>query len=211
MLIQFEPAFAAFIQAEMKTDLAHDYQHVLRVVKNAKQLCQQEAAAEPLIVIPAAWLHDCLSLPKNHPQRSLASQLAADKAITFLREIDYPEKYHNKIHHAICCHSYSASITPETLDAKIVQDADRLDAIGAIGIARCLQVSSQLQRPLYEPNDPFCEQRNTDDKTYTLDHFYQKLLLIKDQMHCQSAKVEAKKRTLYMHGYLAQLAQEIST
>jgi len=209
LLIEFEPLFATFIQAEMKTDLAHDYQHVLRVVKTAKKLCQQEAA-EPLVVIPAAWLHDCLSLPKNHPQRSLASKMAADKAIKFLQEIHYPEQHHKKIHHAICCHSYSANITPETLEARIVQDADRLDALGAIGIARCLQVSSQVQRPLYEPSDPFCEQRNPDDKSYTLDHFYQKLLLIEDQIHCQSAKIEAKKRTYFMREYLAQLAQEIA-
>lgn len=209
MLSKFEPDFATFIQAEMKTDLAHDYQHVLRVVKNAKYLCQEETA-EPLIVIPAAWLHDCLSLPKDHPQRSQASQFAANKAIDFLRKLHYPEQYFDEIHHAICCHSFSANMTPETREAKIVQDADRLDALGAIGIARCLQVSSQLQRPLYEPTDPFCEHRTRDDKTYTLDHFYQKLLLIQDQMHCQSAIIEAKKRTQYMRGYLSQLALEIA-
>lgn len=209
MLSKFEIDFASFIQTEMKTDLAHDFQHVLRVVKNAKHLCQEEAA-EPMIVIPAAWLHDCLSLPKNHPHRSRASQLAADKAIDFLNEIHYPAQYFEDIHHAICCHSFSANISPSTIEAKIVQDADRLDAIGAIGIARCLQVSSQLQRPLYAPNDPFCEHRPIDDKTYTLDHFYQKLLLIHDQMHCQSAIIEAKKRTQFMRTYLSQLALEIA-
>ena len=209
MLSHFEPAFATFIQVEMQTDLAHDYQHVLRVVKNAKLLCQQEGAIEP-VVIPAAWLHDCLSLPKDHPQRAQASQLAADKAINFLSSIQYPEEHFQAIHHAICCHSYSANITPTTLEAKIVQDADRLDALGAIGIARCLQVSSQLKRPLYAPEDPFCITRKVDDKTYTLDHFYQKLLKIKNTMHCRSAREEADKRTKYMQGFLEQLQDEIS-
>ena len=205
----FEPALATFIQTEMQTDLAHDYQHVLRVVKNASKLCQQEGAIEA-VVIPAAWLHDCLSLPKDHPQRAQASQLAADKAIRFLTSIQYPAEHHQAIHHAICCHSYSANITPTTLEAKIVQDADRLDALGAIGIARCLQVSSQLKRPLYAPEDPFCKTRNVDDKTFTLDHFYQKLLNIKNTMHCRSAREEADKRTKYMQGFLEQLQDEIS-
>lgn len=209
MLSQFEPAFAAFIQAEMQTDLAHDYQHVLRVVKNASKLCQLEGAIEA-VVLPAAWLHDCLSLPKDHPQRAQASQLAADKAISFLTSIQYPAEHYQAIHHAICCHSYSANIKPTTLEAKIVQDADRLDALGAIGIARCLQVSSQLKRPLYAPDDPFCNTRKIDDKTFTLDHFYQKLLKIKNTMHCQSARKEADKRSEYMQGFLEQLQSEIS-
>ena len=209
MLSHFEPDFARFIQAEMQTDLAHDYQHVLRVVNNATKLCQQEGAIDA-VVLPAAWLHDCLSLPKDHPQRALASQLAADKAIAFLTSIKYPAEHYQAIHHAICCHSFSANITPTTLEAKIVQDADRLDALGAIGIARCLQVSSQLKRPLYAPEDPFCTNREADDKSYTLDHFYQKLLKIKDSMHCDSAKKEANKRSQYMLTFLAQLDAEIA-
>lgn len=209
MLSHFEPDFARFIQAEMQTDLAHDYQHVLRVVNNATKLCQQEGAIDA-VVLPAAWLHDCLSLPKDHPQRAQASQLAADKAIAFLTSIKYPAEHYQAIHHAICCHSFSANITPTTLEAKIVQDADRLDALGAIGIARCLQVSSQLKRPLYAPEDPFCTNREADDKSYTLDHFYQKLLKIKDSMHCESAKKEANKRSQYMLTFLAQLDAEIA-
>lgn len=209
MLANFEADFASFIKKEMQTDLAHDYQHVLRVVNNAKKLCQQEDA-NALIVIPAAWLHDCLSLPKNHPQRAQASQLAADKAISFLSSIKYPAEHFSAIHHAICCHSYSANISPTTLEAKIVQDADRLDALGAIGISRCIQVSSQLQRPLYAAEDPFCNHRSIDDKHYTIDHFYQKLLNIKESMHCQSAIIEANKRTQFMQDYLAQLALEVA-
>jgi len=91
-----------------------------------------------------------------------------------------------------------------------VQDADRLDALGAIGIARCLQVSSQLKRPLYAPDDPFCNTREIDDKTFTLDHFYQKLLKIKNTMHCQSARKEADKRSEYMQSFLEQLQSEIN-
>ncbi|NYZ67106.1 HD domain-containing protein [Endozoicomonas sp. SM1973] len=192
----------------MKTDLAHDFNHILRVVKTAKELCEQERAASE-IVTPAAWLHDCFSLPKNHPDRTNSSKYAADKAVQFLSEINYPEKYLEPIHHAIVAHSFSANITPRTLEAKIVQDADRLDALGAIGIARCMQVSAKLERELYSTDDPFCQLRLPDDEKYTVDHFYKKLLLIADSVNTESAKLEAKKRTQFMLNFLKQLNLEI--
>ncbi|MEH0374061.1 HD domain-containing protein, partial [Vibrio mimicus] len=84
------------------------------------------------------------------------SRIAADKALEFLNEIGYPKEYHDAIKHAIIAHSFSANVQPDTLEAKIVQDADRLDALGAIGIARCIQVSTNLGVGLYDATDPFC-------------------------------------------------------
>ncbi|RJX75781.1 HD domain-containing protein [Vibrio sinensis] len=192
----------------MTQDLAHDINHVLRVVASAKALCVQEQAL-PQVVIPAAFLHDCFSFEKNHPNKSQSSVVAADKAIQFLKQINYPSEYHDGIHHAIVAHSFSANVTPRTLEAKIVQDADRLDALGAIGIARCLQVSVKLDRPLYYAEDPFCQQRTPNDGEYTIDHFYTKLFLLAERMNTQSAKVEATKRTDFMREYLMQLNHEI--
>lgn len=207
-MITHEEKFVHFIEAEMQTDPAHDLKHILRVVKTAKSLSIAEGAI-PEIVIPAAWLHDCYSLPKNHANRDASSKIAADKAITFLAGINYANKYLDGIHHAIVAHSFSANVIPQTIEAKIVQDADRLDALGAIGIARCIQVSSSLNRELYSATDAFCSSREPDDQTYTVDHFYKKLLLIADSMNTDSAKVEAKKRTDFMLSFLNQLGHEI--
>jgi uncharacterized protein len=207
-LDKYESLFATFIKKEMQTDLAHDFNHVLRVVKTAKQLSLLENAIIE-IVVPAAWLHDCFSLPKNHSDRKSSSVYAADKAVQFLSEIKYPEKYFQSIHHAIVAHSFSANITPKTLEAKIVQDADRLDALGAIGITRCIQVSTSLDRELYHREDPFCQTRQADDSKYTIDHFYKKLLLIEETVHTDTAKAEANKRTLFMKAFLAQLNSEV--
>ncbi|WP_375750382.1 HD domain-containing protein [Vibrio sp. HN007] len=204
----YEPKLIEFIQSEMQQDLAHDLNHVFRVVKTAKSLCEVEKAKLE-VVLPAAYLHDCFSFPKNHPDRAKSSQYAADKAIEFLNSIQYPEKYYSEISHAIITHSFSANITPETLEAKIVQDADRLDALGAIGIARCLQVSTGFGASLYNADDPFCISRELDDKQYTIDHFYTKLFKLKDLMHTESAKKEAEKRTAYMKAFLEQLRMEI--
>ena len=107
----------------------------------------------------------------------------ADKAIAFLTSIHYPSEHFDEIHHAITAHSFSANIKPTSLAAKIVQDADRLDSLGAIGIARCLQVSTVLGVPLYNPDDTFCQQREPDDRNYTIDHFYSKLLKLAGENH----------------------------
>ncbi|TDR74771.1 HD domain-containing protein [Photobacterium lutimaris] len=205
---KLENQFVEFIQAEMQQDLAHDMNHVFRVVKTAKTLCEREEASLE-IVLPAAYLHDCFSFPKNHPERAKSSQVAADKAVEFLASIGYPSQYFEAIHHAIVAHSFSANIKPETLEAQIVQDADRLDALGAIGIARCIQVSSNLGVSLYDAQDPFSTGRELNDRKYTIDHFYTKLFKLKDTMNTVSAKVEAEKRTHYMEAYLEQLGTEI--
>lgn len=208
MFEQFENLFIAYIQAEMIQDPAHDINHILRVVKTAKRLCQNEGGKLE-IVLPAAYLHDCLSLPKNHPKRAQSSQLAAQQATQFLRSIAYPGEYFAEISHAIIAHSFSANVVPETLEAQIVQDADRLDALGAIGIARCLQVSNELNVGLYNREDPFCHVREADDVCYTVDHFYVKLLKLASAMNTESAKIEADKRTQFMETYLRQLEDEL--
>lgn len=148
MLENYENQFVTYIQSEMIQDLAHDLNHVFRVVKIAKKLSAIEDAKLE-VVIPAAYLHDCFSFPKNHPNRAESSSIAADKARDFLDSIGYPTEYHDAIQHAIVAHSFSANIKPETLEAQIVQDADRLDALGTVGIARCIQVSTSLGVGLY--------------------------------------------------------------
>ncbi|CAH7379581.1 HD domain-containing protein [Vibrio chagasii] len=205
---KFEDQLLEFAQQEMTQDAAHDISHIKRVVKTAKALCDQEQAKLE-VVLPAAYLHDCFTFPKNHPDRAQSSTIAADKAISFLKSIDYPTSYLDEIHHAIVTHSYSANITPETLEAQIVQDADRLDSLGAIGIARCLYVGQSFNAELYNHEDPFAEHRDLDDKHYSVDHFYVKLFKLAETMNTESAKLEANKRTDYMRGFLEQLSTEV--
>ncbi|WP_407083339.1 HD domain-containing protein [Photobacterium leiognathi] len=203
-----ESTLMAFVEQQAISDAAHDKAHILRVVKIAKQLCQQEQAQLD-VVMAAAYLHDCVSVAKNDPRRKQASLLAADKAIAFLSAKQLLQMQHDAIHHAIVAHSFSANVEPLTLEAKIVQDADRLDALGAIGLTRCIQVGTALGRPLYSIDDPFCETREPDDTTYTIDHFYVKLLRLADTMQTSSAKEEALKRIEFMKSYLQQLSSEI--
>ncbi|HCZ9548335.1 TPA: HD domain-containing protein [Vibrio alginolyticus] len=208
-LSQIEPQFLEFMQQEMQVDAAHDLKHVKRVVKTAKQLCKEENA-DIAIVLPAAYLHDCFAYPKDHPNRKESSIIAAKKAVAFLESIDYPQQYHDAIAHAIEAHSFSANIRPNTLEAKIVQDADRLDALGAIGVTRCIQVSTQFNAQLYNDSDIFAEERELNDKQFTLDHFQTKLFKIAETMNTESARREAQKRKTFMQTYLEQLHDEVT-
>ncbi|EOB4118442.1 HD domain-containing protein [Vibrio parahaemolyticus] len=208
-LSQLEPLFLEFMQQEMQVDAAHDIEHVKRVVKTAKHLYDEENA-DIAIVLPAAYLHDCFTYPKDHPNRKQSSAIAAKKAIAYLESIQYPQHYHDAIAHAIEAHSFSANIRPNTLEAQIVQDADRLDALGAIGVTRCIQVSTHFNAQLYNDNDMFAKERELNDKQFTVDHFQTKLFKIVDTMNTESAKLEANKRKAFMQTYLKQLYDEVT-
>jgi uncharacterized protein len=208
-LKELEASCLKYLENVMAADPAHDISHVQRVVQNTIKLTQA-ANGNAEVTTPAAWLHDCVSVAKDSPLRKQASRLAADEAVRFLESISYQADLLDQIHHAIEAHSFSANLETNTLDAQIVQDADRLEAVGAIGIARCLLTGGTLQRPLYDPADPFADNRTADDGLYTLDHFYCKLLGLAETMKTDAGKAEAVERTVYMRGFLAQLRAEIS-
>lgn len=194
--------------ALQNADSAHDLAHVQRVVATAVQLATVEHA-DLQVVVPAAWLHDCVILPKNHPDRVLASRRAAEKAGAFLHTAGYPAVSIPAIQHAIAAHSFSAGIPPETIEAQVVQDADRLDAIGAIGIVRCVLTGDSFDAVLYEPQDPFAITRPCDDKKYMVDHFFVKLFKLQETMQTTSGREEAQRRTAFMHDFLRQLGHEL--
>lgn len=204
----WEVQFGDFLNKQLPSDAAHDREHIRRVVTNACMLAEVEQV-ELAIVIPAAWLHDCVHVPKESPLRSRASFLAGETAITFLQSIGYPTTYLPSIRHAIEAHSFSARIMPRTREAMVVQDADRLDALGAVGVARCLMLSGAMGRQLYDPEEPFPVHRPVDDLSNTIDHFYAKLLKLAETMKTAAGRAEAQKRTEFMLTFLRQLGREI--
>jgi uncharacterized protein len=182
---------------------------VLRVVATARRLARLEGARLD-VVLPAAWLHDCVVLPKDSPRRAQASRLAAEKAVAFLKESGYRPDCLEPIGHAIEAHSFSAQIRPQTIEARVVQDADRLDAIGAIGVARCLMLGAMMDTPLYDADEPFPTSRAPDDRVAIIDHFYTKLLKLNELMNTAAARSEANRRTRFMNVFLEQLRDELA-
>lgn len=197
------------LRPDAGADAAHDLAHIQRVVANGTALAAAEQA-DLAVILPAAWLHDCVIVPKDSPLRARASTLAADAAVDFLRSNEYRAAGLDAIHHAIAAHSFSAGIAPRTPEARVVQDADRLDALGAIGVARCLMLGGAIGRRLYDPAQPFPTQRPPDDLANTLDHFYTKLLRLADTMTTSAGRAEAQRRTAFMRQFLDQLGAEIN-
>lgn len=206
-LDHWEAQFASWC-ADQPTDAAHDVEHFRRVAAVARRIAAGEGAALE-VVVPAAWLHDCVHVPKDSPDRARASLLAAEHAVRLLAGWGYPSSWYEGIAHAIEAHSFSAGIPPRTLEARVVQDADRLDAIGAVGLARCLGLGGAMGRALYSTDDPFCRERAPDDRRFTVDHFYAKLLTLESTMQTASGRAEAARRTAFLQGFLDQLALEI--
>jgi len=187
---------------------AHDFFHVERVMHNAQLVARGERPRESVAVV-AALLHELFTLPKNHPDSARAGDLCAGKARELLECEGAPSWLAEPVCSAIRDHSFSKGVVPDSLDARILQDADRLDAIGAIGLARMWATCADMKRPFYSPHDPFCESRTPDDKEWGLDHVYKKLLLIPERLHTQTAKAIAEDRTRFMRSYLEQLKAEI--
>ena len=189
-------------------DPAHDWAHIGRVAATAKSLCQGSKAHEEC-VLAAVYCHDLINLPKNHPERREASTLSAREALPHLEKAGFTPDEITIIQTAIIEHSYSKGLRPSTLEAAILQDADRIDALGAIGILRCAAVNAQMKSRFYDPFDPLAEMRDYDDKSFMLDHYSEKLFKLPDLMNTEGAKVLANKRVAYMRAFIQELMSEI--
>jgi uncharacterized protein len=190
-------------------DGSHDRSHLLRVWRNATSIAGQEPGCDRTVLTAAVILHDCVAVEKNSPQRSMASRLAATRARTLLAEMGWDAARIEAAAHAIEAHSFSAGIAAETVEARIVQDADRLDAIGAIGIARCFYVAGRMGSGLYNPEDPQAVHRDLDDRHFALDHFGAKLFKVAGNFQTKAGQALAEARTRTMRDFVGALLDEI--
>jgi uncharacterized protein len=199
----------AIIQIEMSMDAAHDIAHLDRVWANAQQIAAGEGQGNLRLILAAGYLHDLVNLPKDNPNRTRASTLAAKAALPVLEGLGFSDQDQKAVQHIIAAHSYSAGIAPVTVEAEILRDADRLDAIGAIGVARTFAVAESMDLALYAPSDPFAVRRDLDDRQYALDHWRVKLLGLGEGLLTQTAQRMARQRLDFMQSFLDQLGVEI--
>jgi uncharacterized protein len=198
-------ALARAAQAEP----AHDALHVRRVMANARRIGEAEGA-DVDVVVTAALLHELFNHPKDHPDSARSGDVCAEHAEALMRALGFDDVFIARVAYCIRVHSFSRGIVPDTLEAKVLQDADQLDAIGAIGVARCFATSADMKRPFYALADPFCRARPPDDKQFAIDHFYKKLLRIGERLHTDTARAIADERTRFVRAYLDQLERELT-
>ncbi|WP_033541061.1 HD domain-containing protein [Planococcus sp. CAU13] len=186
-------------------DSSHDWQHIERVLSNAEKIMEKEPADRFLVEL-AILLHD-VSDPKykRHDE---------NPEMDILQSLELPEDQRNKITDIIRQVSFGGGNgeAPATMEAKIVQDADRLDAIGAVGIARTFAFGGSRGRKLYdwgeEPRKKMTEEEYRSKPTSSATHFYEKLLLLKERMTTETGKQIADERHQYMLSFLEQLKKE---
>ncbi len=189
-------------------DPSHDLAHILRVAHSCRAIAREEGGDLDLL-IPAVYLHDLINLPKNHPKRAEAGDLSARAAAPMLDRAGYSADEIDPICTVIREHGYSSGRAPSTLEAAILQDADRLDAIGAIGVMRAVTTGVRLGARYYHLEEPFADERPLDDRRFTIDHFFTKLLRLESTMNTKTGEREARRRVEFMRTFLDQLAREI--
>ena len=189
-------------------DGSHDAAHLIRVWKNARRI-RAEEGGDVRLLAAAVLLHDCVAIEKNAPLRAEASRLAADKAAGLLAAEGWSEADVAAVAHAILTHSFSANRVPQSLEAKILQDADRLDAIGMIGAARCFYIAGRMGSGRYDPFDPLGENRPLDDKAFAIDHFEVKLFRLAAGFQTAAGARMARERTDRLRAIRDMLLDEI--
>ena len=189
-------------------DGAHDLHHLDRVWQTAQILLESHPDADVLVVQAACYLHDLVNLPKNHPQRQQASRAAACEARQQLEGVDFPAEKLDAVVHAIEAHSFSAAIAPLTIEARLVQDADRLDALGAIGLARLFYTAGRMGSALAHPTDPLAKHRALDDQAFALDHIAMKLDGLPASMTTEAGQKLGRARLRLAHLFRDQFAAE---
>ncbi|CAM5181035.1 HD/PDEase domain-containing protein OS=Ureibacillus acetophenoni OX=614649 GN=SAMN05877842_103246 PE=4 SV=1 [Ureibacillus acetophenoni] len=187
-------------------DASHDFQHIERVLQNAETIIASESSCDKEIVRLAVLLHD-VSDKKYSDNKDLETQL--------INELNLSEDKKQHIREIIESVSFNGGneLTAKTIEAKIVRDADRLDAIGAIGIARTFAYGGAKGRKLYDESEEARVQMSEEEyrtkSTASVTHFYEKLLLLKDLMTTEKGKKMAEERHAFMVTFLEQLSREI--
>ena len=196
----------ARVQPRLMDDPGHDLHHALRVGRWTLALAPQ---LDPQAALAAALLHDVVNLPKNHPERAKASEQSAVLARQWLSELAFDAAQIDEIAEAIEDHSYSRGAVPRSALGRALQDADRLEALGAIGIIRTFVTGVRLGGLPFDAADPFATERALDDRAFSVDHFYVKLLRLAATMQTKAGRDEAKRRSSFMRQFLAQLGVEL--
>ncbi len=194
--------------ADAPPDPAHDLGHLARVWANAQRIAAAEGG-DLEVLCAAAFLHDLVALPKTHPDRARASRLSAERAVVLLAAEGFDAAKLPAVAHAIAAHSFSAGIACETLEARILQDADRIEALGAVGLARMFLVAGSSGGAMAHGLDPMARHRPLDDRAFALDHLETKLLRLPARMQTATGRALAEARADVLRAFRAQLLAEM--
>ncbi len=193
---------------QTKSDPSHDFQHILRVTNLAVKI-GVSVKADLDIIIPAVLFHDTVVYRKDSPKSKNETDESAEVAGKILNKIkDYPKEKIERVKTCIRECSFTKGIIPDLLESKVLQDADRLESMGAVSIMRTFSSGGQMNRPFYDPDDPFCK-KGLEGVHSGIWLFYKRLLLIENTIHTIYARKIAKRRTRFLKDFLKEFRQEL--
>jgi uncharacterized protein len=199
-------------------DAGHAFDHTVRVAKLCGHLYLDECSLNERAptdleldsAIAAGLLHDCVPVAKDSPLRKQSAELCAREAELWLQEFSWPSaEMVRSIVDAVEDHSYSSGRVPRSPIGQVLQDADRLEALGAIGLYRTIATGIAMGTALFDVMDPWARDRPLDDKRFTIDHFYTKLLKLPETFRTNAARIEAERRAEFLRSFAAQLKSEL--
>lgn len=196
------------ISNSTQSDCVHDVLHGNRVAHNAFKIAENYDV-NYVVLLVSCYLHDVVSYEKglNNSNQSSIESATHVRSVSELVGLNSYEEL--AIIECIMSHSYSAGHAQETIESKILFDADKLDALGAIGIARLFSVSGSIGSKLYNRDEPFSVCRELDDRHFAIDHFYKKIFLLPERLNTPEAKAVAEKRIAFMREYMDVLSHEL--
>lgn len=193
-----------------KDDPAHDFNHLYRVLNLVETIAKTEGGDRD-ILIPAALFHDIVNYAKDDPKAKNAAFESGQWTKALLESKTwYPQEKVPAVVKAITHCSFSKNLPKETIEEHILQDADLLESIGTIAIARAFVSGGKMNRPIYCLDDPPAIARGLDPLQYTLDVFPQRLFVIKNRIYTKTAQKIAEKKDLITREFYANFIAEIS-
>lgn len=201
---------AGFVKEKLKeAEGGHDWYHIQRVWNNALHIADKESTGDRLVIELAALLHDIADAKFHDGDETIGPKIAGDH----MRSLALPDETIDKVIYIIeniSFRKHHQNHSSNSIELQIVQDADRLDALGAIGIARAFNYGGFKNRPLYEPMEPGGTDTHAknSNSNHTIGHFYEKLLLLKGLMNTTTGKKMAEERHDYMVNFLDEFYKE---
>lgn len=196
------------VKSYLEENGGHNFDHINRVYRNSIKISQDENV-DLDIVKTAALLHDIARLKEFKDKEICHAEEGAKMSKEILKEMDFPEEKINKVSYSIKVHRYSKGIEPETKEAAILQDADRLDALGAIIIGRVFEFGGKNERPSYNPNEDPEKKYVSNGGHSSITHFHRKILKITpEKFHTKKAKEMAKERYDFVKKFIDRYKKE---
>ncbi len=205
-----DPALSTLLaeaRAREDGDLTHDTAHLLRVALSTVRLGGNAIDAREAVA--AALLHDAVNPPKDSPERRFASERSAELARARLPQLGFGAEAIERIADAVRDHSFSRGAVPRSALGCALQDADRLEALGAIGLLRCVSSGVRMGSGWFDGDDPWAQHRPLDDAAFSLDHFTTKLLKLPATMLTDAGRAEAQQRAAFLWAFMVQLGYEL--